>query len=1105
MDNMDNIVKALCHRATIVKTAPLYQYDYGQVLQIVGVELPAAYEVHFSNEPHGTAITQIGNADGVAIPDQYLQSGANVYAWLYMHTGANDGETEITITIPVLGRAKPTDHEPTPVQQDAITQAIAALNAAVEQTGADVEAAGSYAEEAEQSARAAADSASSAQDSEAAAQGYAEDAAASSAAAQLSENNAGASAQGAADSAAAASASEQAAKASETAAAGSASSASDDAATAASAASTATQQAGIATSGAGRATQKAADAAASAQDAASSETAAAGSAAAAATSETNAETAETAAQTAQAAAEAAAQSVVESAAQIDTNKEDIADLKSDLSVLSSDVYEVTDNLVDIGREKNMWKQGYYNGSQSYAIHYDKKIPVAAGERLYGAVSNVTLEQRLALIFDFYDDSDQEKGSASVSYTDSNAIYPQVVPENTTWLCVSLSTNNYNYKITPTSVAALNLAIYVGYSTITKETMYGKYITAFDKLDETDNNIDKLDGRIATVESRLNLDLLDNEFGLDEVEFYGYSSNRYDITRLGTWQSASYATLRDVPVTEGEIIVIACNERKVFTQNIGAIEWYDSTGTRIGAAVGISTSFVTPTGGIYATYTVPANAVKVNVSVYGVGNYTAANTPEIGDYSYVGELYIKKGSLKTQPQAIKDINEISEKKIEHLSELLLNQSRNDFPNGTLYGFGYSSYTAVATDQKWVNSSHVNLYGECQDADVIHWGAIARSIAGTSAGFIEFLDSEGTVLWAQRASNASVPTNNQNGFTKVCVAPENSASFHCAIYGISSGEDTVIGKEYFIKGAFVFVGEMETVDFPHLHSSWLTKADEINQTIGAKFCFGIQTDSHYYDGISDNVAYNLSEYTNLIGTDFIANLGDIIQGYSARDVLDRPDRTRRSLTNIVRRYISSAKCPVLFAIGNHDSNRMHHDKFGTDEIPMTEMWNRLTKRGLQTCGSAKYQTGKFYYYVDFNDVRVIVCNSQDSDESARNFFVTDAQETWLRTEALDTNKPVLVLSHTPFIRSGTIDANYTASYAKIVSALQDFKTGGGTVIACISGHTHAQLSETVDGILYITCTRNYVDENTAEIFIVDLENKTIRTFGLGDANDRAFSYE
>ena len=127
---MSNIITAhFATEQTRAWTNELWQYDYGQVLQFAGLDLPSAYEVHFANAPHGTdSITQIGNADGVTIPDQFLESGECVYSWVYLHTGADDGETEYMVTIPVNKRAKPTHEEPTPVQQDEIEQAIAALN-----------------------------------------------------------------------------------------------------------------------------------------------------------------------------------------------------------------------------------------------------------------------------------------------------------------------------------------------------------------------------------------------------------------------------------------------------------------------------------------------------------------------------------------------------------------------------------------------------------------------------------------------------------------------------------------------------------------------------------------------------------------------------------------------------------------------------------------------------------------------------------------------------------------------------------------------------------------------------------------------------------------
>lgn len=69
----------------------------------------------------------------------YLQSGRDVYIWIYLHTGDDDGETEYQIIIPVIKRAKPIDEEPTQEEQSVITETIAALNDAVTESREGVE------------------------------------------------------------------------------------------------------------------------------------------------------------------------------------------------------------------------------------------------------------------------------------------------------------------------------------------------------------------------------------------------------------------------------------------------------------------------------------------------------------------------------------------------------------------------------------------------------------------------------------------------------------------------------------------------------------------------------------------------------------------------------------------------------------------------------------------------------------------------------------------------------------------------------------------------------------------------------------------------------
>lgn len=114
----------------LAQSAALYQYDYGQRLVFQNIELPPTYEVHFANDGDTETITMLGDGDGVLVPDELLLTGKNIKAYIYLHAGEDDGETEYCATIPVVARPEPSETQPTPVQQDIITQAIAAMQAA---------------------------------------------------------------------------------------------------------------------------------------------------------------------------------------------------------------------------------------------------------------------------------------------------------------------------------------------------------------------------------------------------------------------------------------------------------------------------------------------------------------------------------------------------------------------------------------------------------------------------------------------------------------------------------------------------------------------------------------------------------------------------------------------------------------------------------------------------------------------------------------------------------------------------------------------------------------------------------------------------------------
>ena len=105
-------------------TEELAQYDYGQTLQIEGLQLPAAVQIHFSTEEvKGEARVEMGatknNITTVEIPDIYFGEDASssnkseysVFAWVYLDDGES-GRTAYRIHMPVKRRPKPTTYTP---------------------------------------------------------------------------------------------------------------------------------------------------------------------------------------------------------------------------------------------------------------------------------------------------------------------------------------------------------------------------------------------------------------------------------------------------------------------------------------------------------------------------------------------------------------------------------------------------------------------------------------------------------------------------------------------------------------------------------------------------------------------------------------------------------------------------------------------------------------------------------------------------------------------------------------------------------------------------------------------------------------------------------
>lgn len=118
-----------------IKPCSVYQYDYGRLLRISGVDVPDYYEVHFGRSRNGYAKSTIGTSEGVLIPNEFLQTSGTLYAWFYFHDAETDGETIYTVKLDVEARGELIDELIDDTETSTLAnELIGALSSGVEQS-----------------------------------------------------------------------------------------------------------------------------------------------------------------------------------------------------------------------------------------------------------------------------------------------------------------------------------------------------------------------------------------------------------------------------------------------------------------------------------------------------------------------------------------------------------------------------------------------------------------------------------------------------------------------------------------------------------------------------------------------------------------------------------------------------------------------------------------------------------------------------------------------------------------------------------------------------------------------------------------------------------
>ena len=374
-----------------------------------------------------------------------------------------------------------------------------------------------------------------------------------------------------------------------------------------------------------------------------------------------------------------------------------------------------------------------------------------------------------------------------------------------------------------------------------------------------------------------------------------------------------------------------------------------------------------------------------------------------------------------------------------------------------------------------------------------------------------------------------------------------------YNISGAS---LSEAYSTSGLNIFTNErkpIKTYDYasdpdPDKEYQWQYNLTTLQNMQDNCFTIGIQTDTHfvldsappYYNNYDPpqtphGTAYvtQLKNMTKRLYFDFITNMGDVPHGWGTD--YETPSITEEANEEMMRRYTDYVESPVLIARGNHDPGMYQHGSGHPQTlasvVPKATLYDELIG-GIKDTTTIVEGTGSdFYYYKDFDECRVIVLDTNDYpylavseyDIHGNHHTLSASQVEWFAETALNTTKPVIVISHCPLVievrGSSTVvpaeDKAYDSMVPyradEIMDALYEFIGDGGEVVACLSGHIHAQNSAVVNGINHIV----FGDGGAfAEIVFIDFETKTITTKIVGtkqnnqhqsqDWQDRTFAF-
>lgn len=218
------------------------------------------------------------------------------------------------------------------------------------------------------------------------------------------------------------------------------------------------------------------------------------------------------------------------------------------------------------------------------------------------------------------------------------------------------------------------------------------------------------------------------------------------------------------------------------------------------------------------------------------------------------------------------------------------------------------------------------------------------------------------------------------------------------------------------------------------------------------FPVVTDMHRYsEGVPqtfEQMSENIAKFCELVECDFVANLGDSIDGMSSQ-------ATSLQQAAAVTDGFRKVKAPYIYAQGNHDNNPYTSSgSFSNLEFNIEQCFKAFFLNTRDVVVNFAENGTDYYFDMDGIGVRVVVLNSSNVNV-AKNYAFGSTTGAWLESTAFDTDYTVLLMEHISSISSQVWNNTAGSNYTTIKNKIQAFVSGGGKLVQ-IMGHSHVDLA-------------------------------------------------